>query len=65
MREKLIEVRENYVRQIREYEKHLGNIDAAIKFFDEHPESEIVAGAMFSVMSAPASPFPVVPSLRF
>jgi hypothetical protein len=57
MREKLIEAREQYVRQIRELEKHVAAIDAGMKFFDEHPDMETVAAGMLALTSAPSMPF--------
>jgi hypothetical protein len=57
MREKLIESREHYERQIRELEKHVASIDAAMKFFDEHPDMETVAAGMLALTSSPTLPF--------
>jgi len=56
MREKLIESREQYVRQIREYEKHIAAIDAAMKFFDEHADMETIAAAMLALSTQPSLP---------
>jgi hypothetical protein len=60
MREQLIEAREKFVRQIREFEKQVAAIDAAMKFFDAHPDMEIVAGAMSALVNSPAMPY-VIP----
>jgi hypothetical protein len=63
MREQLIEARERYVRQIREFERHVASIDSAMKFFDEHPDMETIAGAMIALTATPS--FPLIAPGRY